>query len=225
LDDRPDKWAAVQAAFEGTGVAPERFPGVRHEVGWKGCGAAHVAVAAEAQRRGLPWVLVLEDDCQPAADFAERWPAVQRRLWETRGEWDIFLGGPTYVQGPARRLGGPSPTLLEIDQGYALHFYVLQASAYSKMQAWEPDRNGPIDVYTSTTFRIVTAYPLLAGQRPSRSDIRKEDTDYSDHFEESGRALRRLLYGIDTRWGTVALLAASAAALVALWRRGGRRTA
>ena len=95
LDERPDKWAEVQAAFRDTGIIPERFPGVKHSVGWKGCGAAHVGVAAEAARRGLPWVLVIEDDCLPVADFVARWSAIKEELWASRAEWDIFLGGPT----------------------------------------------------------------------------------------------------------------------------------
>jgi len=173
-----------------------------------------VAIAREAMRRGLPWVLVLEDDCQPAPEFTERWPVVRDALL-TQSSWDIFLGGPTYVQGPIKPKG---PHLYEIDRGFALHFYVLNAIAYEKAIAWNPDRHGPIDVYYSNQYRVVTTYPLLATQRPSLSDIKKEDRDYSDHFEESDQILRQLIYAFHTRDGTIALLLISGLLLAAIWR-------
>ena len=40
LDDRPDKWAATEEAFQGSGLKIERFSGIRHAEGWKGCGAS-----------------------------------------------------------------------------------------------------------------------------------------------------------------------------------------
>ena len=213
LDGRPEKWAATEAVFQGSGLKIERFSGIRHAEGWKGCGASHVAIAREAMRRGLPWVLVLEDDCLPATDFAERWPAVRAALWD-QDSWDIFLGGPTYVQGPIESKG---PHLYEIERGFALHFYVLNAAAYEKAIAWNPDRHGPIDVYYSDQYRVVTTHPLLAVQRPSVSDIKGADRDYSDHFQESDEILQQLMYAFNTRDGTIALLVISAVILGTIW--------
>lgn len=216
MDDRADKWADTQAAFQGTGIVPKRFSAIRHSEGWRGCGASHVAIAREAMRKGLPWVLIVEDDCVPVADFAQRWPIVKKALWDDYGQWDIFLGGPTYIQGPVELHG---KHLIEIEGGFALHFYVLQAAAYEKVIAWNPDRHGPIDVYYSDTLRIVTTYPLLAKQRPSVSDIKQEQTDYSHFFEESENVIQQLIYALRTRDGTVGLLVLSAAIIAAIWFR------
>ena len=216
LDDRTDKWADTQAAFKGTGIVPKRFSGIRHSEGWRGCGASHVAVAREAMRKGLPWVLIVEDDCVPVADFAQRWPVVKQALWDEYDQWDIFLGGPTYIQGPVELHGDH---LIGIEGAYALHFYVLKATAYEKVIAWNPDRHGPIDVYYSDILRIVTTYPLLATQRPSMSDIRKEETDYSYFFNESDHIIKQLTYAFRTRDGTVALLALSIVAIGIIWFR------
>lgn len=219
LDSRPDKWTSTQAAFAGTGLTLERFPGIKHEQGWKGCGASHVAIAREAARRGLPWVLVVEDDCLPAADFAARWPALREALWRARDSWDIFLGGPTFVEGPARRIeGGGSTPLLEIEQGFALHFYVLNARAYTTAAAWGADRDGPIDVYYSEQMRIISAgVPHLATQRPSASDIQKRDVDYGREFRASTEKLLRLAHADSTRAFTVGLVIGSAGVLALLW--------
>ena len=214
LDDRKDKWEETQAAFKYTGIVPIRFPAIRHSEGWRGCGASHVAIARDAIHKGHPWILVIEDDCMPSADFAERWPAVKKQLWENRGAWDIFLAGPTYLQGPVKPLG---ENLIEIDSAFATHFYVLNAAAYERAIAWNPDRHGPIDVYYSNEFRIVTTHPILATQRPTISDIKGTDTDYSYMFDDTDRSLQQLQYAYYTRNGTLALLFLSIIALGITW--------
>lgn len=216
LDERKEKWEATQAAFKGTGIEPRRFSAIRHAEGWKGCGMSHVAIAREAMRLGLPWVLVIEDDCQPSPDFAQRWPTVKDALWDERGSWDIFLGGPTYVQGPAQMHG---KHLLEIGNGFALHFYVLQAVAYERAIAWNADRHGPIDVYYSNQFRIVTTQPFLALQRPSESDIQMGKRDYTYLFEESEEAIQKLTYALRTRELTVILMLISISIITAFWSK------
>lgn len=214
LDDRKDKWEDTQAAFKDTGIVMKRFPAIRHSEGWRGCGASHVAIMREALRQGHHWVLVIEDDCMPSADFAERWPAVKKELWENRGTWDIFLAGPTYLQGPVKPLG---KNLIEIGSGFTTHFYVLNAHAYERAIAWNPDRHGPIDVYYSDQFRIVSSYPILATQRPSVSDIRGTHMDYSYIFDDSDRALQQLTYAYYTRNGTLALLGLSLIVIGIVW--------
>jgi hypothetical protein len=236
LDSRPDKWKDTQRAFEGTGLQLQRVSAVKHAEGWKGCGASHVAIAREAAARGLPWVLVMEDDCtpacgrvgdtdcQPAKDFARRWPAVREALWSSRDSWDIFLGGPTFVEGPVRRIGAARQGLLEVEQGFALHFYVLNTSAYATAAAWNPERDGPIDVYYSGAMRIA-ASPAghLALQRPSASDIQGREVDYGREFRDSEEKLMVLAHADRTRVGAAGLIVASAAVLVWLWSRRGTR--
>ena len=216
LDERKDKWEATELEFQGTGIFPQRFSAIKHTQGWRGCGASHVAIAREAMLRGLPWVLVVEDDCKLVADFSERWPTVKKSLWEERGKWDIFLGGPTYIQGPAQNLG---EHLIEIDRGFALHFYVLHATAYEKAIAWNPDRHGPIDVYYSDQFRVVSTNPILATQRASKSDIKGFSTDYVDFFNESNSTLEQLSYSLRTRSGTIGLILLSGLILITIWSK------
>jgi hypothetical protein len=216
LDERKDKWEATQKAFAGTGIVPQRFSAIKHTEGWRGCGASHVAIARKAMLAGLPWVLVIEDDCVPADDFAERWPTIRDALWEERDAWDIFLGGPTYIQGPAQFHG---KHLVEIEGAFATHFYVLNVSAYTKAIAWNPDRHGPIDVYYSDQFRIVTTQPLLAYQRASKSDIQNTHVDYSNFFEDSERALEQLTYVLRTRSSSIVLVGLSVLAMYVIWKR------
>lgn len=215
LDERPDRWRETRAAFEGSGITPQRFPGTRHSEGWKGCGASHVAVVTEAKRRGQEWVLIIEDDCAPCDGFAQRWPPLREELWANRGGWDVFLGGPTQIHGPAKHL---STNIILIGHGYALHFYVICARNYDAVLKWDAEEHGPIDVYYRDIFQIATTMPLIAIQRPSPSDIRGIDVDYSDIFSDSEDALQRLSYGERTRVGTVVLLFASIGLIAYIWR-------
>ena len=209
LDSRPDKWKNTEAIFAGSGIHLQRFSAIQRAEGWRGCGASHVGIAHEALRQGLPWVIVVEDDCIIGSDFAKRWPVVMEALKGDR-DWDIFLGGPTYLQGPI----DIREPLIEVERGFALHFYVLKACAYERAIAWNPDRHGPIDVYYSDQFRILTTYPILAIQDASISDIKHKEVNYMDHFHETDEILQKLIYSAETREGTLLLLVLSAAILL-----------
>jgi hypothetical protein len=200
LDSRPDRWVQVQEAFKPTGISLERFSAIKNDDGMRGCGASHVAVIKEAQKRGLPWVLIVEDDCQPVPDFGARFPAVRDALWKTRGQWDIFLGGPGWIEGPVRALGEGG--LYEIARGKLTHFCIMDAGAYEKVAAWNPYRDGAIDEYYSVALRKVTTEPpYLASQRASMSDIRKKEMDYTGSVKESEEKLRVLIQATKTGGG------------------------
>jgi hypothetical protein len=216
LDDRPDRWKETQAAFEGSGITPKRFPGTRHVEGWRGCGASHLALIREAKRRQYEWILIIEDDCAPCDRFAERWPPLRDNLWATKDKWDVFLGGPTQVHGPASHL---TQDIILIDHAYALHFYVICARNYDAALKWDADKHGPIDVYYRDIFQISTTLPLIAIQRPSPSDIRGINVDYSDIFSGSETTLEKLSYSGRTRVGTVLLLCASVAIVSLMWNK------
>jgi hypothetical protein len=169
----------------------------------------------EAKRQGHEWVLIIEDDCAPCEGFAERWPPLREELWKTRGEWDVFLGGPTQVHGPASHL---TQQIMLIGHAYALHFYVICSRNYDKVLMWDGDEHGPIDVYYRDIFQIAATTPLIAIQRPSPSDILGKDVDYSIYFSDSETALQKLSYGERTRLGTVLLLVASISLIAYIWK-------
>lgn len=189
LDDRPDKWNETKASFKGTGIRLQRFSAIRDKKGWIGCAKSHVALAAAALEKEYPWILVLEDDCEPADDFVKRWPRIQKRLWANRDAWDIFLGGATYVDGPATKLDSD---LIQIGQGFSTHFYVLNSRVYKKVLEWNSSE-GAIDTYFSRKLRIVTTLPALATQRPGKSDIEPVAVDYNGDFRKAELRLRELV--------------------------------
>ena len=214
LDERKDKWAKLQSTFQGTQITPIRFSAIKHTEGWRGCGASHIAIVKDAYHKKLSWILVIEDDCELADDFNERWPSLKKELWDTRDTWDIFLGGPTFVQGPVEPQG---KQLVKIEKGFALHFYILNAVAYRKIMDWDPDKNGQVDVYYSKQLRIITTLPLIAKQRASVSDIEQEAKDYLHLFIDSEKLIKKLLYANRTRGTTLTLVFTSMIVLFGIW--------
>lgn len=186
LNERKDRWRQVQREFAGSGIKLRRFPAIKKSVGWKGCGRTFQAIVRAAKRDGLPWVLIVEDDCDLRPAFFDTWPRVLSALWVERGTWDIYVSGVTNLRGIHPRLRSP---LIRIDHAYSLQFHVVSADAYDKVLAWNPERDRQIDVYYAKVMRKVTSYPSVAWQKPSLSNIENIRKDYTRSFRKSERKL------------------------------------
>jgi hypothetical protein len=165
-----------------------RYPSVRIHVvdairdddGVRGCILSHKKVVAYAKAHKLPFVVVLEDDC----DFllAET-PLVSSFL----GAMSYMLKHPNVevVNGC-----GNLPTLKAsvVDSHFTTRFMhspdvrtthcmIYGANAYDKILSLP--ETIPLDVQMNTLNMMFT-YPYLATQLPSYSDIMKEDVEYQN---------------------------------------------
>jgi GR25 family glycosyltransferase involved in LPS biosynthesis len=170
LANRVDRWADFTAAFAPLKdiVSYERFDALRGETGVDGCRASHLAVIAEAKRRGLPWVGIMEDDCQPYDHFASVYPNILTTLWRQRGAWDIYNSGPVGLRS-VMHLEYP---IMKIDTCACAQFVIIPAHAYDVMLAHGASVTYAIDTLYEK-YRVVTSVPPLTYQRPSISDINK----------------------------------------------------
>jgi GR25 family glycosyltransferase involved in LPS biosynthesis len=147
-----------------------------------------------AKDRGLPWILILEDDCVLRPDAARRFTDLLPFLWSTRDRWDMFNGGVTALQRHTRV--SHTPAIHEV-RGYATNYYLVHAGSYDKILNGYPSDSAafkdPIDVYYADTYRIWTTVPYLAAQRPGDSDINEAEatarTDYTNVFEKAEQKL------------------------------------
>lgn len=170
LDRRPDRWTETQAAFAPTGLVLQRMSAYDAPRGVDGCRASHMAVIRQAKDRGLPWIGIMEDDCEPYACFAEEFPTALAVAWSARTEWDMFNTGPIDIH---QNLARVKENLIAVPRCICLQLYVVQESVYDRILAWDPAVHRPeIDEYYSTFARTVTWAPMLTHQRPSPSDIR-----------------------------------------------------
>lgn len=197
LDSRPDRWEAISARCSATGMNPVRLSAIRAAEGWIGCGRSHQECVRRAKELGLPWVLILEDDCEFDAQSIDHFRFLLPRLWQIRGSWDRFSGGPHFGDGPL------SPDLSLVDNdfhlfsfcGLATHFDLINANAYDAVLDWDPQRDRPIDVFylmaakrENATVRSICSYPGIASQTVSPSDVTPRFASQMPYFAAFAQA-------------------------------------
>jgi glycosyl transferase family 25 len=189
LDSRPDRWLSIQKICRQCGVVAQRISAVRKSPGWQGCALSHAKCAQLAKQKGLPWVLVLEDDCTFGAADWQRFLGFLPFLWANRDKWEFFNGGITYVSN--MELFDAAQRLMRAN-GYAAHFILYNDKAYDKISGWR-EEDGPCDVHFDKHMKSVTTYPLIARQIPSMSDIVGSSQDYSGFFSSTEEKMREFL--------------------------------
>jgi glycosyl transferase family 25 len=198
LASRADRRAEMRAQLLQIGVpvdAPDVafFDAVRPAhaggfptVGTRGCFMSHLGVLEQALAGPSDSVLILEDDLNFAADFAQRIDAVADALGRTR--WSIFYGGYSI---PGRPATAPARAVAAIDAAQPVtcaHFVAFRGEALQRLPGYlrailgrapgDPD-GGPMHVDGAySRFRhdhggleTVIAVPELGYQRASRTDI------------------------------------------------------
>jgi glycosyl transferase, family 25 len=188
LEHRTDRRIAMQKQLSRIGWHAEFFPAIRPEgaadfpsIGARGCFLSHLSVLKNARDAGVRQLVILEDDVNFAAGFSERWEFSMSKLEE--GDWSIFYPGHV-LDGLAAGISRISP-----DTGVlCAHFMVINGPAIGTLTAGlerilsrpagHPS-GGPMHVDGAySTIRMqnpsLATYvysPVLAYQRPSRSDI------------------------------------------------------
>ena len=166
-----------------------RYPSLRihvadairdEEDGHRGCILSHKQVIAYAKARGLPYVIILEDDCEfllPEPLLRSAFLTVIDYL-NTHPTVDIVNGCgnlPTLeatVVDSHRQM-----TFLTSPDIRTTHCMVYSARAYDRFLAIS--ERIPIDIQTNA-FSMLFTSPYLATQRPSYSDIEHKDTAYAN---------------------------------------------
>jgi len=190
LDSRPDKWQQTQAELANWPVTPQRISAVKYDPGWKGCTLSHIKCLTLADQRKVPWVLILEDDCELTPRALQRFTALLTYLWHHKRRWDIFSGGMTSVSDV--KVVNSHLSVYQA-KGLTTHFCLIHRDAYKKILKDIPKTpqtmKDPIDLWYSKHMRIWTTTPFLAVQRPTQSDIENKNTDYTALFDSAESAL------------------------------------
>jgi len=78
LDRRTDRRDEMEAELKALQLPATRFPAIHCDFGPVGCLKSHLAVLKEARSRGLPRVLILEDDCECVVTPETFWRTLER---------------------------------------------------------------------------------------------------------------------------------------------------
>lgn len=193
LDNRADRWTEIQKEFVGWPPL-ERLSAIQDSPGWRGCNKSHVKALEEAKKRGYPWVLVLEDDCMLSDTMPtkslKRFTEFLPSLWNKRAEYDVFLGGCTQVKDVS--VFQFNPQLFRM-KGYTTHFCLYPASSYDKLINGIRNSTIVIDAFfmNDPSIRLICTTPHIAIQRPGKSDLAEQETNYNSVFLSSEEVLAK----------------------------------
>lgn len=119
----------------------------------------------------------MEDDCvkNPSVDFASRLNTIAQFL-ETYQDWDIFLGGPTFVEPQHLvRTVSVEHKLYEISHDATTHMVIYNHRSYNLFLAANV-RKVAVDKYWYLNhMKCVISQPYIAYQDAGFSDICKKN--------------------------------------------------
>lgn len=197
LDSRKDRWIQIQEDFKGSSIKLHRVSAIKRDPGSYGLLLTAIKVLEMAKRRGLPHVLILEDDCKPIPGWQERWTKVKGWLAKHPTLWDIYSGG-SKKNRDAKYIGQSEE--IQFFQPYTsrdAHWIWIPARSYSKildlykshMVITQFHPTVTIDVLHNILKRIISK-PYLAYQRDGHSNLMNKTRRLQPLFRAAERALR-----------------------------------
>ena len=193
LDERKDRWLAIQKMCRQCGINAERVSAVKRKPGWHGCGLSHVKCATLAKERNLPWVVILEDDCMFSIEQWNHFKSLLPFLWENRNKWNYLNAGPTQIHNI--ELFDKEHKLVR-GNSQCTHFIFYTKDAYNKIMEWKPEgaeNENACDLWFSRAFKPISAHPVIAVQAPSFSDITGQEENYVHSMNASNDVLLNFL--------------------------------
>jgi len=150
------------------------FPGLRHELGWVGCGMSYKFIMRKAKEQRLPHITVCEDDVEFLEGWEDKYRTVKAHLVEHAGGWDVFSGFIADLHDNTRVLDMTEVGELEIvhiDHMVSAVLNVYNAGFYDAILRWdETDHDvhtNAIDRYMENQehIRVFTVHPFLVGHK------------------------------------------------------------
>ena len=179
LDRNPDRWTRMRARFErhriegvhrvtavdgNKSLPPSKWP---HSPGAYGCLLSHLLVVRESRRRGLPSILIFEDDVVFDADFCEKFSDYVSDL---PGDWDMLFLGALHMDDPLQMSGN----VYQTTAAYATYAYALKNSVFDNFIALHEKKETAVDVNNVLLQRESNSYcfmPQLAWVETTHSEI------------------------------------------------------
>jgi glycosyl transferase family 25 len=188
LPHRSDRRIAMQSELSRIGWQAEFFSAIRPKdagdfpsIGARGCFLSHLAVLKKARDARVQQLVILEDDLNFAAEFAEPWQVAMAALGTQ--EWSIFYPAHVFHDlalglSPIRPDSGVQCTHFMVINGPAIAPIIAGLETILARPAGHP-MGGPMHVDGAySTIReqdsaLVTYVhsPALGYQRPSRTDV------------------------------------------------------
>lgn len=180
----------------------EYFPGLRHALGWVGCGLSYKFIMRKAAEQRLPYILVCEDDVEFIEGWQTRLKIVLEYLVNHPDEWDVFSGFIADLHSDTRvtdLVECDGLEILHIDRMVSAVLNVYSANFYEAIMRWDETNH---DVYTNAIdrymeshegIRVVTVHPFLVGHKEEHQSTLWgfHNSRYNNLIDKSTAALER----------------------------------
>ena len=188
LDSRADRKVLVEQELSKVNCTFERFPAIRHANGAVGVGLSQIACLKLAKERGLPQVMIVEDDIQWVGDVNSALENLKDREFDVALLSVVFEGtsNPIRVNDIFVRSARVQTAAAYVCKQ---HYYdtLIQnfEEAIQMLQSGVNPDKCAIDQHWKVLQEKDTwlyAHPTVAVQRPGYSDIQKAHTDYTTAY-------------------------------------------
>lgn len=178
----------------------EVIPGLKHNIGWVGCGMSYKFIFRKAIEQQLDKILVCEDDVFFPPDFDERFRKILEYT-DTHEDWDVYSGIMSDVENMkvlfCEEFDGESFVYLDrmVSMVYNLyHHNVFEAIANWDNTNWDVSTN-TIDRYLENKdLMILTTNPFLVGHKEDLNSAvwGTKNTRYTDWIINSSKQLNEM---------------------------------
>lgn len=182
----------------------EYFPGLRHALGWVGCGMSYKFIMRKAKEQGLAQITVCEDDVDFLPGWKEKFQTIKAYLTEHNESWDVFSGFIADLNANTRVLDIAEIDELEIahiDHMVSAVLNVYNSGFYDAILRWDETNHdvhsNAIDRYMESHehIRVLTVHPFLVGHKEEQHSTLWgfHNSRYNSLIERSEQMLGQLI--------------------------------
>lgn len=151
----------------------EYFPGLRHNLGWVGCGLSYKFIVKKAKELGFETVTVCEDDVEFPEDFESRLENIRSYL-SNQNNWQLFSGliADLNKETNVSKVDFSSEEeFLHIDKMTSTVLNIYSSSFYDLLLAWDDSNRcaetNTIDRYieSNNDCNVITTSKFLVGHK------------------------------------------------------------
>lgn len=184
------------------------FPGLRHSMGWIGCGMSYKFLFKKAMEKGIARLIICEDDTEFPDDFNERFNCIGNYLAIHEGEWDVFSGlmsdiGDVKISKVEKH---GSEIFVYMDKMISMVFNVYCSAFFIKAVEWDETyldiEKNTIDRYLeNNTLKVITTSKFLVGHKEALISTiwGAENSIYNKSIKDSQTRLLKKIYEFENK--------------------------
>jgi hypothetical protein len=170
----PESTKRYQTFVENNHYDIEIFSGLRHKIGWIGCGLSYKFLLRKAAELNLENITICEDDVEFLDGWFERFLIVKEYLAQTNNKWDIFSGLIADLSKKASVIKVETykgEEFIFLDKMVSMVFNIYNKSFFNKLDMWSQfNHNATMNtidrfVENHNDVKTVSQVPFIVGHK------------------------------------------------------------